>query len=66
VRKTSINAIINHPSNVPIENTGSRLVQKYPVLSRRIKIPKAIVIKVKITINLLGGVHPIFFHQIPY
>jgi hypothetical protein len=61
VRKIKISAIINHPLYVPIKNAGSKLAQNNAVLSRRIKILNTIVKKDRITINLLGGVHPPIF-----
>jgi hypothetical protein len=64
VRKTKISAIINHPLNVPIKNEGSKLAQNNALLSRRIKMLKTIVKNVRVTINLLGGVHPLIFFTI--
>lgn len=56
-----------HPLYGPKENAGSRLVQNNEVESRKKKIPNIIVRNVMYTINLVGGVHPIFYHQFnPY
>ena len=60
VRKKSINAIISHPSYVPMLNPGNKLAQNNASMSSRIKIPKTINKNVNTTINLLGGVHPIY------
>jgi len=61
VRKNNINVIMSHPSYGPKRNAGNNLAQNSAVKSRRIKIPNTIVRNVKITINLVGGVHAIFF-----
>lgn len=60
VRKKSTKTIISHTLIAPIENAGNILGLRNH-RSTKIKIPKTIVINVKITINLVGGVHPIFF-----
>ena len=60
MRKTSISAIKNHPSNVPIVSEGSILTQNNAVLSSNRTIAKTIVRNDKVTINLLGGVQAMY------
>ncbi len=55
---------MNQPSYVPIENAGNVLSQNNPFPSSKINIPKTIKSKVKITTNLVGGVHPIYHSPI--
>jgi len=60
VRKTSISAIKNHPSNVLLVSRGSILTQNKAVLSSNRTIAKTIVRNDKVTINLLGGVQTMY------
>ena len=54
-----------HPLYGPIRNDieASNEGQSPKPISIKINIPKAMNKNVKITVNLLGGVHPIFIHQ---
>jgi hypothetical protein len=61
VRKNSINAKTSHPLYPNKSNAGNKPAQMPIYKSIKINIPNTMVRKVKITINLLGGVHPIFF-----
>jgi hypothetical protein len=60
VRKNSANAIICHPSYVAILKAG-KILGLINHISIRMNIPNAMHRKVNNTINLLGGVHAIFF-----
>ncbi|KKL57034.1 hypothetical protein LCGC14_2239440 [marine sediment metagenome] len=60
MRKTSISAIKNHPSNVLLVSRGSILTQNKAVLSSNRTIAKTIVRNDKVTINLLGGVQTMY------
>ena len=60
MRKTSISAIKNHPSNVLLVSRASIQTQNKAVLSSNRTIAKTIVRNDKVTINLLGGVQAMY------
>jgi len=61
VRKNSISAITSHRLYVSIVISGKKLFQINPCMSNKINMPNTIVKAVRVTINLLGGVQPIYY-----